>query len=157
MTTNPDSDIVWVHCSYHQVAHPAEKFSGTNRYCREGLNEYRRNKRKAKMANVATAIADGAPVCPVCRVNPILRKKAKRCKPCIDAKSFRCPCGRKAKNTPYCGRCRHKMRKAKDAANRIEQLNKGLRVFSGNAVCQHCGYQLLRDPAGNVAPHVCNA
>ncbi|HUW31112.1 MAG TPA: hypothetical protein VM223_05820 [Planctomycetota bacterium] len=155
MTTISSSDTQLVHCAYHQTPHPANEFSGTNRYCRVGLNEYRRSKRQAKQVDMAAAIADGAPLCPVCRNNPILRQKAKRCKPCINAKVFRCSCGRKAKNTPYCGRCCHRMRKQRDAERRLADLNRGLRVFTGNAVCKHCNDQLRRDPAGNVAPHVC--
>ena len=155
MSENQDYNGPWIRCSYHKEDHPAYEFSGKNRYCRAGLNEYRRKKRVDKQIEVADIVAAGAPICPVCRKNPILRKQAKRCAECVAAKAFRCACGRKAKNTPHCGRCRHKMRKAQAAEKRQAQLARGLTAFTGNAICAKCHQQLLRDPAGNVQVHVC--
>ncbi len=136
-------------CPYHKIEHDDAAFSGKNRYCRAGLNEYRRKSRVKRAEKRAAFLAEGAPACPVCNKEPILRKNAHRCRTCIDSRRFLCPCGRVTSN-PTCGKCRHKKAKAARAEKRAAVLSRGVNVVTGTGECAQCGARLHRDPAGNI-------
>lgn len=148
MTTG-DYNVKAKFCSYHKEEHPVYEFSGKNRYCRVGLNEYRRKARVKQAEKRAAFVAEGAPLCPLCKKNPILRKNAKRCKPCIKANRYMCKCGRVTHN-PNCGKCRWKKNREAKAAALDLVRRRGLNVVTGSAECVKCGARLQRDPAGNI-------
>lgn len=149
MTTLSDTGGPLQFCAYHKCDEPRENFSGKNRYCRVGLNEYRRSRRvKQKFAKEAF-IAEGARRCPLCKTNPITRTNAKRCPTCIEANRFMCACGR-VTHHPVCGKCRWLKVKAVKVAKRTAVLQAGVKVVTGDSRCAQCGKQLPRDPAGTI-------
>jgi hypothetical protein len=149
MTTLSDSGGPLQFCSYHKVDEPKEEFSGKNRYCRAGLNEYRRARRVKQKITKEAFIAEGARRCPLCKTNPITRTNARRCPECIEAKRFECVCGR-VTHHPVCGKCRWARTKAVNAARILAIRRIGVKVTTGDARCAQCGTRFPRDPAGNI-------
>lgn len=141
-------------CSYHKEEHDDDAFSGTNRYCRKALNEYRRVKRAEEKAR----LAETGWKCPVCkRLTTKPRKNATRCSACIASRLWRCACGSKCLGDPVCGKCRYRSRKVRIEEQRRAALERGLPVTTGDARCGLCGRHLERLPNGTVKPHVCTA
>jgi hypothetical protein len=149
MTTLTDSGGPLQFCPYHKCDEPQEGFSGKNRYCRVGLNEYRRARRVRLKLTRDAFVAEGAQRCPLCKTNPIMRRNAKRCPACIKANKYMCACGR-VTHHPVCGKCRWKKTKAINAARRLAIRRIGVKVTTGDARCAQCGTCFPRDPAGNI-------
>jgi hypothetical protein len=151
MTTQPDA-TQW--CAYHKAPHPADEFSGRNRYCKAGLNEYRRAKRQEHLATHAKKVEDGAMPCEVCKTAVISRPNSRRCASCIRRRRHRCACGRVTAH-PVCGICRWKLRCERAEEARRQTLARGVKVVTGDGHCAQCGVRLERLPNGTLAGHAC--
>jgi hypothetical protein len=139
-------------CAYCKEEHDDSAFSGKNRYCRFGLNEYRKKKR----AELKEKMTEHGWECPACRrLTDKPRKNAKRCQACVNSRIWRCACGRKSLGDPTCGKCRYKARKDKEDDRRQRRLARALPVSTGDGRCANCGRHLERHPNGTVKPHVC--